>query len=172
MKPNAFVYPLVTMLLMSACSASDSTGTKQMKLPTAINPEAINYITNERDVSWTSRHLNPCNGDSVDITATSHWIIMTGLDNAGGMHYSANIIAKGNGASPSKLYKINEQFRYVAQDPANSEGYVIRQRGTLKVDGPGTADDFYEVVNFKTTVTNTGVPTASLETTSAQCTEN
>jgi hypothetical protein len=143
-----------------------------MKLPTGINGAAVNYITNERDVAWTTRHYNPCYGDSVDITANSHWIIMTGFDNAGGFHYSANVIAKGNGASASKLYKINEQFRYVEQDVANSEGYVIRQRGTLKVDGPGTADDFYEVVNFKTTVNNNGVPTAYLETTTAQCTEN
>lgn len=171
MKPNVVAYPIAALLLMAACNASDSTAAKQMKVPTALNPEAINYITNERDVSWTTRHYNPCNGDSVDITATSHWIILTGFDNAGGFHYSANIVAKGNGASPSKLYKIQEQFRYVEQDPANSDGYVIRQRGTLKVDGPGTADDFYEVVNFKTTVTNQGVPTAILETTAAQCTE-
>ncbi|HVD61574.1 MAG TPA: hypothetical protein VNC11_11945 [Gemmatimonadaceae bacterium] len=171
MKPNVVAYPIAALLLMSACNASDSIAAKQMTVPTALNPEAINYITNERDVLWTTRHYNPCNGDSVDITASSHWIIFTGFDNAGGFHYSANVVAKGNGASPSKAYKINEQFRYVEQDIANSDGYVIRQRGTLKVDGPGTADDFYEVVVFKTTVTNNGVPTAYLETTSAQCTE-
>jgi hypothetical protein len=171
MKPNVVAYPIAALLLMSACNASDTTAAKQMTLPSGLNLEAINYITNEKDVSWTTRHYNPCNGDSVDITANSHWIIKTGFDNAGGFHYSANVIAKGNGASPSKAYKINEQFKYVENDVANSDGYVIRQRGTLKVDGPGTADDFYEVVVFKTTVNNNGVPTAFLEATSSQCTE-
>ncbi|HUQ19976.1 MAG TPA: hypothetical protein VM099_10225 [Gemmatimonadaceae bacterium] len=170
MKPNVVAYPIAALLLMSACNVSDSTAAKQMVLPTSINGAAINYMTNERDVPWASSETNPCNGDQVDISGASHWIIQTGFDNNGGYHYSANVIAKGLGQSLTKQYKISEHFKYVEQTPDLTDGFVIRQRGVLKVDGPGTADDYYTVVVFKTTVNANGVPTVFVDKTETNCT--
>lgn len=175
MKPNAIVCAVTAVILMTACDASAPTDTKSIVVPTGIHPapEAIMYVTNTRDVAWDAVHINPCTGEQVTVTATSHWVIMTGFDSKGGFHYTANIVAKGTGfgtVDPNRVYKINEQFRYVEQDPANVLGFVIYQDGSLLINGPGTADDFYERVRFKTVVDSNGNPTASLETTSASCT--
>jgi hypothetical protein len=169
MKPKAVVFAAAVTSLMVACDASSPTATKQMALPTAINPAAIVYLTNTRDVPFTSTEPNPCNGDIINVNALSHFVIMTGFDNLGGLHYSANIVTKGSGVGTTKVYKINEHFHYVDQDPSPQDGYVIRQQGTIKVDGPQTADDYYTVVTFKTTVTANGDPTPVVESSYTKC---
>ena len=142
---------------------------KTMKIPTAIDPAAIVFHTNERDVAYNTVEPNPCNGDLITVTGTSHFVIQTGFDNLGGLHYAANVVTKGQGVG-LKTYKINEHFHYVDQDPSPQDGFVIRQKGTLKVDGPQTADDYYRVITFKTTVNSQGVPTAEVENTEVRCT--
>lgn len=154
---------------MAGCDATSPTSTKQMKAPTAINPEAIVYMTNEQDVPLYSVHTNPCNNDVITVTTGSHFIVMTGFDNLGGLHYAANIITKGSGVGV-KIYKINEHFHYVENNPTPQDGFVIRQSGTIKVDGPSTGDDYFMIVTFKTTVAATGVPTSVVESTMYKCT--
>jgi hypothetical protein len=169
MKPKAVVYTAASLLFMAACDASAPTATKQMSVPTAINPEAIVYMTNEQDVQLGSVHTNPCNLDVITVTAGSHFIVMTGFDNNGGLHYAANVITKGQGVG-AKVYKINEHFHYIENNPTPQDGFVIRQLGTIKVDGPSTGDDYYMMVTFKTTVNAQGVPTSEVESTSYKCT--
>ena len=169
MKPRAVVYPATLALLMAACDASAPTATSVKSVPSGINPEAIVYMTNEQDVQLNSVHTNPCNLDEITVTSGSHFIVMTGFDNNGGLHYAANVITKGAGVGV-KVYKINEHFHYIENNPTPQDGYVIRQLGTIKVDGPQSGDDYYMIVTFKTTVTAQGMPTSEVESTTYRCT--
>ena len=121
MKPNAVVYAAAAALLMTACDAAAPTAVKQMALPSNLKPApaASSYITNLRDLDWLAVEPNPCNGETVTITGSMHWVIVTGFDATGGYHYAATIVAKGTGVSATKTYKVNEQFKEIDQVPGS-----------------------------------------------------
>ena len=162
---------VVALVIVAGCDSVPD-GTKTMD-PSGltVRPEAIVYNTNERDVPWSSSDTHPCTGDVISITGSSHWVIHTGFDNNGALHYSANIVSKGQGVGTStKVYKINEHFKDVEQVPGNYTSYVIREAMRLKVDGPGTADDYYKTTINKIVVNSNGEPTVTVDSESNSCT--
>lgn len=162
---------VVAATLLAGCDAVPE-GTKTLD-PSGltVRTEAIVFNTNERDVAWSSEDTHPCTGDVIAITGSSHWVIHTGFDNNGGLHYSANIVSKGQGlGTSSKAYKINEHFKAVEQVPGNYTSYVIHEAMRLKVDGPGTADDYYKTTINRITVNSNGEPTVTVDSESNSCT--
>jgi hypothetical protein len=171
MQPKIVANVMVAGMLLAGCDAVPD-GTKTLD-PSGltVRAEAIVYNTNERDVPWASTDNHPCTGDVISISGSSHWVIHTGFDNNGALHYSANIVSKGEGlGTSSKVYKINEHFKDVEQVPGNYTSYVIREAMRLKVDGPGTADDYYKTTTVKITVASTGEPTVMVDSESNSCT--
>jgi hypothetical protein len=137
-----------------------------------LRTEAINYITNEKDIPWTIDETHPCKvGEAITGSGTSHWIIKTGFDNLGGLHYNATIISKGDALGASgKAYKISEQFKQVDQVPGNYTSYIIFEKMRLKVDGPSTDYDYYKTTIVKIVVNGNGEVTQSVDSESNSCT--
>jgi hypothetical protein len=172
MQPKAVGFALTVVTLMAGCDVSrdptkvlDPSGLK-------LRAEAINYLTNEKDVPWVINETHPCKPDAIIGSGTSHWIIKTGFDNLGGLHYNATIISKGTGTGdPSaKVYTINEHFKEVENVPGNYTSYIIYEKMRLKVDGPSTDYDYYKTTVVKIVVNSTGETVLSVDSESNSCT--
>lgn len=171
MQPKAVVYALVGATLMTGCQMVDATkalDASGLKLRT----EAIVYNTNEKDVPWTIAEKHPCKPDSIFGSGTSHWIIHTGFDNLGGLHYNATIISKGTGVGDisNKNFIINEHFKEVENVPGNYTSYIIYEKMRLKVDGPSTDYDYYKTTVVKIVVNGNGETVLSVDSESNSCT--
>ena len=175
MQPRLVAHTVIAVMLMAGCDAAGPTVAGPMKLPSTLRPlgEAINYLTNERDVPWTINETHPCQpGESINGSGTAHWIIHTGFDSNGGLHYNATIISKGTGTgTPSgKPYVVNEHFKEVDNAPGNYTGFVIFEQMRLKVDGPSTDFDYYKTTRLKILVNGNGEPTVTVDSESNSCT--
>jgi hypothetical protein len=171
MQPKVVAHSVLAVMLLAGCDVVPE-GTKTLD-PSGltVRTEAIVYNTNERDVAWASTDNHPCTGDVISISGSSHWVIHTGFDSNGALHYNATIVSKGEGLGTStKVYKINEHFKEVDQVPGNYTSYVFREEMRLKVDGPGTADDYYKTTVVKVTVNANGEPTVMVDSESSSCT--
>jgi hypothetical protein len=171
MQPKVVAHSVLAVMLIAGCEAAPKVSAPMMD-PSGLHlsPEAIVYNTNTRDVPWDWTEPNPCNGDMVAIQGTSHFVIMTGFDDAGGFHYSSNVVSKGTGLGASgKAYKINEHTKDMDQVPGQTEGYVIREIDQWLVKGPTSADDYTRFAMFKITVTANGEPTPIVENSYTKC---
>jgi len=170
MQPKAVGFALAVVALMAGCDNSDPTkivDASGLKLRT----EGIVYNTNEKDVPWTINESHPCKpGEAITGDGSAHWIIHTGFDNLGGLHYNATIISKGTGLGTStKVYKDNEQFKEVENVPGTYTNYIIYEKMKLKVDGPSTDYDYYKTTIAKIVVNGQGEAVVSVDSESNSC---
>lgn len=173
MKRNvvACLYPIAALILMAACQDAPDAAKSLDPSGLRIIGDAINYNTNERDVYWSTGDKNPCNGDSVVITGSSHFVIHVGFDNLGGLHYSSNVVSRGDGVGiPSgKAYTIFDQEKFSDQAPANPDNFVIIDRQYMRVSGPTRADDYTTIFMDRVTVDHDGNPTTEVIKDSYKC---
>lgn len=172
MQPKAVVFALTVVTLMAGCDVAPDPTKALDASGLTLRTEAINYLTNEKDVPWTIDETHPCKAEAITGSGTSHWIIKTGFDSNGGLHYNATIISKGTGqGNPSaQVYKINEHFKEVENVPGNFTSYVIYEKMRLKVDGPSTDYDYYKTTIVKIVVNANGEPVLSVDSESNSCT--
>ena len=172
MQPKAVGFALVALALLAGCDAPQkAAGPSVNPTELEVHKEAIVYHTNERDVPFNMTLSNPCNGDVLNVSGSSHFVIQTAFDSNGGFHYNSNTVTKGSGVgTPSGVaYVINEHFKFMEQVPGDVSGYVIHQQDNWLVNAPKSENDFTLMQGFKITVNNNGEPTATSENNSVKC---
>lgn len=157
MKRNvvACLCSIAAVTLMAGCQQTPDAAKTLDPSGLRIFGDAYTSNTNEKDVPWGPiGDTNPCNGDFLTITGTSHRVLHFGFDSQGGFHSTQNVISRGTGVgSPSgKQYTIFDQDHFSEQAPANSGGFVIMDRLTMRVSGPTRADDYTTMFQDKTTL--------------------
>jgi hypothetical protein len=170
MNPKAVVFAATTAILMAACDASAPTSATRPSLR-PLSPLLGAGVTTEADVNLTESQLSPCTGETIDVTANSHWVMVVSFDtNSGGYRVIYNVITKGVGVGPnSAQYTIMEQVHDVTQTPPNSDGYLFLSSRSIKVDGPGTAQDYTIVVWFNIKISPNGDATPGIVRSSLKC---
>ena len=173
MQPKAVGFALAAVALLAGCDAPEKAAGPSVN-PTGleVNKEAIVYHTNERDVPFDMTLSNPCNGDVLEVTGSSHFSIQTAFDSNGGFHYNSNTVTKGSGVGiPSGVaYVVNEHFKFMEQAPGDvGHALVIHQSDDWLVNAPKTENDFTLSQGFKIVVDANGNPTATSENNSVRC---
>ena len=173
MQPKAVGLVLVAVTLLAGCDAPVKVAGSSIN-PTGlgIHPDAIVYLTNNRDVPFDITLSNPCNGDVLNVTGSSHFVIQTAFDSNAKFHYISNTVTQGTGVGvPSGVsYVINEHFKYMEQVPGDvASALVIHQSDDWLVNAPKTENDFTLSQGFKITVDANGNPTATTENNSVRC---
>jgi hypothetical protein len=170
MKPKAVVFAASIAILMAACDASAPTAVTRPALR-PLSPLSGAGVTTEADVGLTELQISPCTNQEISVTANSHWVMVVSFDtNSGGYRVIYNVVTKGVGVGPnSEQYKIMEQVHDVTQTPPNSDGYLFLSSRSIKVDGPGTAQDYTIVVWFNIKVNPNGDATPAIVRSSLKC---
>ena len=170
MQPKAVGFALVVVTLMAGCDAAPNAA-KTLD-PSGLRIGTENYITNtnERDVPWEMIDKHPCTGDSITFTGTSHMVVHIGFDSMGNLHFSSNVVTKGEGVGTSgKIYKIMDQEKFSDQAPVNAENAIIRDLQEAKVTGPTSADDYTTIFLDKVVVASDGTFTVEVKRDSFRC---
>jgi hypothetical protein len=154
-------------LLMVGCErASDVTAPEPAAKPAL---DALHQTTNEQDVPWAFEEQNPCNGDMVTSTGSSHFLFVTTFDDGGGYHLSSRVNSTGTGIGfPSGItYSVKDDFSYSEQTAV--PGTSVRQEWDVMILGPRSIDNYIRHMIFKLTINNNGIPTASFDRTFTKC---
>jgi hypothetical protein len=173
MKRNvvACLYSIAAVSLMAACQGAPDAVKTLDPSGLGLKTDGIIYTESIQDVPWDIDETHPCKADHITGAGSAHWIIHTGFDNLGGLHYTAVIVSKGSaqGSVTGKTYTVNEQFKDVEQAPSTYTNYVFYDKMRLKVDGPSTDYDYYKTTIVRTVVNSQGVPTVSVDSESNSC---
>ena len=174
MKRNvvAYIYSIAAVTLMAGCQRMPDAAKILDPSGLHLGTDTFQYTESIKDIAWSINDTHPCKPDQITGSGTAHWIIHTGFDANGGLHYNANIVSKGTatGSISGKAYIINEHFKDVEQVPSNYTSYVIYDSMRLKVDGPSIDYDYYKTTIVKIVVDAQGVPVVSVDSESNSCT--
>ena len=123
-----------------------------------------------QDFPWSRDEPNPCNGDVVSTTGSSHIVFGSTLDNSGGTHLTFSISSRGSGVGAPSLmpYTINDQTSESDQDPDGPQ-VTDHFEERLLVSAPKSALNYIRHTVFKITVNADGVPTALFDNTWTKC---
>lgn len=174
MKRNvvACLCSIAAVTIIAACDGAGPTELKNSNLPRTLptSPGEDISVTTESDVGMVEVQTSPCTGQDISINSNSHWVMVVNFPVIGGTHLIYNVITKGVGVGPNyEQYKISEQVHDVEQSPPNSEGLLYNSIRSIKVDGPGTAQDYTIVVSFLVKVSPNGVSSPTIERSYLKC---
>ena len=158
-------------LLMAACDRAPNIAGPQSISPAHPSFDAIHNTTNEMDVPWPPHEdQNPCTGDLVTITGSTHFLFVTTSDGSGGFHVDtrANSFGTGVGFPSLYTYNVKDQTQYSSQSTSGG-GATITQEQDVMILGPRSVDNYLRHLVFKLTINANGVPTASFENSSTKC---
>jgi hypothetical protein len=169
MKRNvvACLCSIAAVTIIAACQvtpdAAKTLDPSGLRMPAG---DAYTSNTNEKDVPWGPiSDTSPCTGDVITITGTSHVVLHYGFDNLGGFHTNSNVVSRGVGVGSGinpKQYTVFDQDHFAEQAPANSGGFVIMDKLTMKVTGPTNAENYTTVFQDKTQMDSQGNVSTSI----------
>ena len=169
LRSTALVAGAGMALFMVACDrASDPTApTRGVARPAS---QAIISQTNEQDVPWAFEEQNPCNGDNVIISGSTHFLMHFGFNDDGTYHIDELASSKGTGIGVPSLgtYKVDESFNYSEQNPSGDQ-FVVRQEERLLILAPKWRDNYIRHMIFKFSAQPGGVPTVDFERSTTSC---
>ena len=167
MKPKMAIATVLTAAL-AACSATDDVTAPMAPSSKPTTAALVDQSTTQDfPYSWTGP--NPCNGDVLTLTGTSHIITHATL-NGNGAHIDEHFMSDGTGqgAPPSfKEYSGSADDRY--QSNMLTITTVLNEDHRMLVRGPTRADDFFFHTVYHITVNANGVPTATVDKYDARC---
>jgi hypothetical protein len=170
MQPKAVGFALAVVTLMAGCDAAPNAAKVLDPSGLRIGTENIISNPNERDVPWGMTDTHPCTGDVITFTGNSHMVVHIGFDSMGNLHFSSNVVTKGQGLGTSgKIYKIMDQEKFSDQAPVNAENAIIKDMQEAKVNGPTTGDDYTTVFMDKVTVASDGTFAVDVKRDSYRC---
>lgn len=170
MKPLTVVIAVAAAtVFVAGCDQAPIVTDPQVQPP---NPafQAIVSKTNEQDVPWTDEHDNPCNGDHVVITGSTHYNFTFVFNNDGTYHLYTRANSKGSGIGLPSLgtYRVDENFYYSEQNPSG-EQFTVSSVEQLLIFAPKSADNYIRHTSLKIGANANGVPTATRDTAWSKC---
>jgi hypothetical protein len=171
MRHSTVVLGVATVALqLTACDRGQDIAGPAMRSPTQPAFQAIVSRTNEQDAPWTDEHGNPCNGDSVVITGTTHYLFNFAFNDDGTYHLYTRANSKGTGIGYPSLgtYKVSEDFYYTEQNPSG-EQFTTSSVEQLLIFAPKPEDNYIRHTQTKITAGANGVPTATRDTAWSKC---
>src|SRR6266540_6268218 len=156
-------------LQLTACDRGQDIAGPQLRAPTQPAFEAIVSKTNEQDVPWTDEHDNPCNGDHVIITGSTHYLFNFVFNDDGTYHLYTRANSTGTGVGTSLgTYKVSENFYYTEQNPSGQQ-FTVSSEEQLLIMAPKPEDNYIRHTSLKIGTNANGVPTASRDTAWSKC---
>jgi hypothetical protein len=171
MKPLTAAVALAgAALLVSACDRPSNIAGPERTAAGQPTFSAIVSKTNEQDVPWVDEHENPCNGDDVVITGTTHYLFNFVFNDDGTYHLYTRANSKGSGIGYPSLgtYKVSENFYYTEQNPSG-EQFTVSSVEQLLVYAPEAEDNYIRHTSVKIGTNANGVPTATRDTAWSKC---
>jgi len=171
MRPHTVLFAgAVASVIMSACDRAPNIAGPQTLSAERPRAEAIISRTNEQDVPWADVEQNPCTGDWVTITGSTHFLYNTSFDGNTGYHLDTRSNSKGTGTGAPSLYtyKVSEQFMYHENNPEGPQ-FEQTQVEDLLILGPRSVDNYIKHMEFKLVGTPAGDVTASRDRSWTKC---
>jgi hypothetical protein len=167
-------YSVLATLVVAGLMATSCDRASSIAGPQALNTNPAFAIvfekTNEQDVPWDEPVTNPCNGEEVLLSGSSHFLMHTWSDNSLGFHLSTSVTSKGTGLAPlsGDTYKASGETNYDAMVPDPTA--TSRFEHQVVAIGPKQADNFVIHFGAKITFAATGMPTATYDHITTKCT--
>jgi hypothetical protein len=168
MKYKPFLIAGAAVLTAIACDkAANITGPDA---PIALRADVLREHEVVQDFPWPAEERNPCNGDLVTVTGSTHVVFSSMVDNSNGLHWSVHFSSRGTGVgAPSLLnYTVSEQTTDSQQDPEGEQStQLLEERLLVKTSKP--ALNYLRHTVFKLTINANGVPTAFFDRSFNKC---
>jgi len=137
--------------------------TAVLALPTTAAAQAVTT-----EVPFSTKVLNTCTAELVDITGVQTMTSLQKIDTAGGVHTSLAMVTKGTGVGldTGTIYPYSENDLFKLQ--LGSAGVAtIRMKARLK--GPGSIDNWDLTFYVHITINANGVATSVIDTFETTC---
>ena len=168
-RSSALVAGAGMALFMVACERTSDVTAPGRALAKPASAAIVDQ-TNERDVPWTVEEQNPCSGDNVIITGSTHFVMHFMFDGNLGYHIDTRSSSKGTGIGVPSFgtYKVDETISYSEQNPEGDQ-FVVRQEERLLILAPKKADNYIRHMIFKFSSDPSGAPTVDFERSYTKC---
>jgi hypothetical protein len=161
----------IAALLMVGCDRAPNIAGPENNSPSRPTFALGHDTSNEMDVPWpVHEEQNPCTGDMVTITGSTHYLFVTTFDDNGGFHVytRANSTGTGFGFPSGFTYTVKDEFKDTMQSLSGGAGGFSDEMD-VTVLGPRSVDNYIRHMVFKLQMTPAGTPTASFENSYNKC---
>jgi hypothetical protein len=176
MRHERFLIAGAAVALM-AVACDNATSITGPDAPTALRADVLRDHEVTQDFPWTSPEENPCNGDAVAVTGSTHIVFTSMFNSTGGsfddganLHWSVNMSSRGSGVGAPSLinYTVSEQTTDSQQDPEGDQStQLLEERLLVKASNPRM--NYLRHTLFKLTINANGVPTAWFDRSFNKC---
>lgn len=121
------------------------------------------------DFPWADEEDDPCTGDHVTITGTTHFLFVTTDDGSGGFHLVTNDWSDGTGLGFPSLFTYKVKYELLYNSQSVPAGGIAHQHMDLMILGPRSVDNYIKSMDFMVKLDTNGIPTVDRESSSTKC---
>jgi len=159
----------VAAVLMVGCERAPSIAGPQSNSLSRPSADVFHNTTNTMDFPWADEEDDPCTGDHVTITGTTHFLFVTTDDGSGGFHVVTNDWSSGTGLGAPSLFTYKVKYELLYNSQSVPPGGIIHQHMDLMILGPGSVDNYIKHMDFSVRLDPNGVPTATMDNSFEKC---
>lgn len=156
-------------LLMVGCDRAPNIAGPQGNSLSHPSFNATHNTTNEHDFPWADEEDDPCTGDHVTISGTTHFLFVTTDDGNGGFHLVTNSWSSGTGLGAPSLYTYKVKYDVLYNSQSIPPGGIVHQHMDLMILGPRSVDNYIKHMDFMVKLDTNGIPTADRENNFEKC---